>query len=229
MSSSHPSGAALTITGLNLPLLPLLIFGLCAVLLTLLAVRLLQLEIARLYAQERIGMTQRKPRMMVRLFLDALAPSMMLIYMLGRVFFQMFDYFDSGIAKKNISKPDWFPTWMWMQAYEKNIFGEIVSLYAMYLAPICELAIGLVCFALLWRLRKHPYLTGWLFAVCLLLAGLGASLINRLLFWSSSFAGPHGSLEELITGLLVILGLLGVALLGRRQAVATFYQKPEVT
>ena len=113
----------------------------------------------------------------LRPLLDAAAPAMMIGYAIGRIGCQVSGDGDWGSAANMALKPDWLPTWLWAQTYDNNIFGELIAAPGVYPAPIYESAMALVCFAVLWKLRKHPLRTGWLFSVYLLLAGIERLLI----------------------------------------------------
>ena len=68
-------------------------------------------------------------------------------------------------------KPAWLPTWLWAQTYDHNITGVAIPPPGVYPTPIYETLLGLAAFGLLWAARKHPYRTGWLFALYLVLSG----------------------------------------------------------
>jgi phosphatidylglycerol:prolipoprotein diacylglycerol transferase len=142
--------------------------------------------------------------------LDAIAPSLMLGYAIGRIG-------DWGIAADMALKPAWLPQWLWAQTYEHNIVGEVIALPGVYPTPLYETAMGLLCFALLWGLRRHPFAKGWLFSLYLLLAGVERCLIehirqNPIL----DFGIFRATQAEFISTLFVVAGLAGLFLLSRR-------------
>jgi phosphatidylglycerol:prolipoprotein diacylglycerol transferase len=47
-----------------------------------------------------------------------------------------------------------------------------------YPTQLLEVALGLVMFGILWRLRKHRHAEGWLFGVYLVLAGLERFIVE---------------------------------------------------
>lgn len=153
----------------------------------------------------------------VRPLLDAAAPAMMLGYAIGRIGCQVSGDGDWGIAANMALKPDFLPTWLWSQFYEHNIFGEIIPAPGVYPTPIYETGMALLCFLLLWTLRKHPFSSGWLFSVYLLLTGAERFLIEQIrvnpVF---DIAGFRMSQAEIIAVFLMISGTAGIALLGRR-------------
>ena len=92
----------------------------------------------------------------------------------------------------------------------------MIAAPGVYPTPVYETLMGLACFALLWALRKHPYQTGWLFALYLALAGIERLLIEQIrvnpLF---DFGVIHLTQAELIASALIVLGLVGIATLSR--------------
>lgn len=152
-----------------------------------------------------------------RPLLDAVAPAMMLGYAIGRIGCQISGDGDWGAPANLALKPDWLPLWAWAQTYDNNIVGEIIAAPGVYPTPIYETLMGLACFAALWALRKHPYQTGWLFSVYLLMAGLERLLIEQIRVNPVlEVAGVHATQAEMIAVALAVSGLAGIALLGRR-------------
>jgi phosphatidylglycerol:prolipoprotein diacylglycerol transferase len=154
--------------------------------------------------------------------LDAAAPAMMLGYAIGRIGCQVSGDGDWGIASNLAFKPEWLPTWAWAQTYEHNIVDVPIAAPGVYPTPIYETLMALACFGLLWVLRKHPRRTGWLFSVYLLLAGSERLLIEQLRINPVFDLGVvRATQAEMIATALIALGLAGMALLGRRNAVGT--------
>jgi phosphatidylglycerol:prolipoprotein diacylglycerol transferase len=154
----------------------------------------------------------------VRPLLDAVAPATMLGYAIGRMGCQISGDGDWGITANMSLKPDWLPTWLWAQTYQNNIYGEVIPPPGVYPTPIYETLMALACFAILWCLRKHPFQTGWLFSIYLLLAGFERLTIEQIrvnpVF---DFHGLHATQAEFIAVTMIALGLIGVALLRRRR------------
>jgi len=161
----------------------------------------------------------RRWKLPIRPLLDAAAPAMMIGYAIGRIGCQISGDGDWGIAANMSLKPDWLPTWFWAQTYDNNIFGAVLPAPGVYPTSVYETLMGLACFALLWALRKHPFRNGWLFSVYLLLAGAERMLIEQIrvnpVF---DIGGLHATQAELIAAVLIVLGLAGIAILGRRPA-----------
>lgn len=160
----------------------------------------------------------RRWRLPVRPLLDAAAPAMMIGYAIGRIGCQVSGDGDWGTAANMALKPDWLPTWFWAQTYDNNIFGEVIAAPGVYPAPIYETAMATVCFLMLWALRRHPFRTGWLFSVYLILAGAERLLIEQIrvnpVF---NVLGVRATQAEMIAVVLIVLGLVGAVLLGQRQ------------
>ena len=160
----------------------------------------------------------RRWRLPVRPLLDAAAPAMMIGYAVGRIGCQVSGDGDWGTVANMALKPEWLPTWFWAQTYDNNIFGEVLAAPGVYPAPIYETAMATVCFLILWALRRHPFRTGWLFSVYLMLAGVERLLIEQIrvnpVF---DVLGVRATQAEMIAVVLIVLGLAGAVLLGQRQ------------
>lgn len=159
----------------------------------------------------------RRWRLPVRPLLDAAAPAMMIGYAVGRIGCQVSGDGDWGTVSNMALKPDWLPTWLWAQTYDNNIFGEVIAAPGVYPAPLYETAMALLCFALLWSLRRHPFRFGWLFSVYLVLAGAERLLIEQIRVNPVlDVLGVRATQAEMIAVVLIVLGMAGMALLGRR-------------
>lgn len=160
----------------------------------------------------------RRWRLPVRPLLDAAAPAMMIGYAIGRIGCQVSGDGDWGIAANLALKPDWLPTWLWAQTYDNNIYGELIALPGVYPTPMYETAMALLCFAVLWALRKHAFRIGWLFSVYLVLAGVERLLIEQIrvnpVF---NVAGMHATQAEIIAAGLIAMGAIGALLLSQRE------------
>ena len=152
-----------------------------------------------------------------RPLLDAVAPAMMLGYAIGRIGCQVSGDGDWGSRANLALKPDWLPLWTWAQTYDNNIVGEVIAAPGVYPTPMYETAMGLACFGALWALRKHPYQTGWLFSVYLLMAGLERLLIEQIRVNPVLHIGAiHATQAQMIAVALIAGGLAGLAMLSRR-------------
>lgn len=158
----------------------------------------------------------RRWRLPVRPLLDATAPSMMIGYGIGRIGCQVAGDGDWGIAANLAAKPDWLPTWFWAQTYDNNIVGVPIPLPGVYPTPMYETAMALVCFAVLWALRRHPAKMGWVFSVYLVLAGVERLLIEQIRINPVfNVMGVMATQAEMIAVSMIVLGLIGSVALRR--------------
>ncbi len=156
-----------------------------------------------------------------RPLLDAVAPSMMLGYALGRIGCQISGDGDWGISANMALKPDWLPTWLWAQTYDNNIYGQVIAAPGVYPTPIYETVMAFACFGVLWAMRRHPFKAGWLFSLYLVFAGVERFLIEQIrvnpVF---QVAGIDATQAEIIAVTMIVAGIAGMAVCTRR-AVAT--------
>jgi len=143
--------------------------------------------------------------------LDALAPSLMLGYGLGRVGCQISGDGDWGITANLALKPNWLPDWFWAQTYENNIAGVVIQAPGVYPTPLYEAFASICIFLFLWLIRKNNYAKGFLFSMYLLLSGFERLLIEKIRINSQyHFLGENFTQAELISTLLILFGLCGV-------------------
>lgn len=155
----------------------------------------------------------------VRPMLDAVAPAMMLGYAIGRLGCQISGDGDWGTRANMALKPDWLPTWFWAQTYDNNIYGEVIALLGVYPTPIYESLMAIACFGLLWVLRKHPFRSGWLFSVYLILAGMERLLIEQIRVNPAYDLGLFRATQaELVAVALLIVGISSTIVLAKRSA-----------
>lgn len=143
--------------------------------------------------------------------LDALAPSIILGYGIGRLGCQVSGDGDWGTAANMAIKPNWLPDWLWAQIYENNVVGAIIPAPGVYPTPLYEALAAFLIFAFLWSIRKTHYKTGFLFSVYLLLSGFERLLIEKIRInseyhlWGMSFTQA-----EFISTALIIAGVVGI-------------------
>lgn len=143
--------------------------------------------------------------------LDALAPSMILGYGIGRMGCQVSGDGDWGILANMALKPNWLPDWLWAQSYANNIVGVVIPSPGVYPTPLYEVLTALGIFLYLWVIRKAPYSKGYLFSSYLLLSGFGRLLIEKIRVNSEyHFGGMSFTQAEFISTVLVLIGLLGI-------------------
>jgi len=152
--------------------------------------------------------------------LDAVAPALMLGYALGRIGCQISGDGDWGIAADMAAKPSWLPTWFWAQTYEGNILGVTLDPPGVYPTPMYQVLMGLVAFALLWKLRVHRHQPGWLFAVYLTLVGVERLLIEFIRVNTTfTLFGVEVTQAQIISVACVIAGCVGMWKLSRPRPV----------
>ncbi|MFZ6751338.1 prolipoprotein diacylglyceryl transferase [Undibacterium sp. Ren11W] len=143
--------------------------------------------------------------------LDALSPSIILAYAIGRIGCQISGDGDWGMAANLALKPDWIPTYFWAQTYTNNIAGVVIASPGVYPTPIYESLIAFGIFLFLWAIRKMPYSRGVMFSTYLLLSGFARLLIEKIRINSAyHFLGISFTQAELISVLLITFGLLGI-------------------
>ncbi|WP_332878546.1 prolipoprotein diacylglyceryl transferase [Massilia sp. S19_KUP03_FR1] len=158
----------------------------------------------------------RRWQLPVRPLLDATAPAMMIGYAVGRIGCQVAGDGDWGIAANMALKPAWLPTWFWAQTYDNNIVGEVIALPGVYPTPMYETMMALVCFAILWALRRHSFKMGWLFSVYMLLSGVERLLVEQIRVNPVlDVMGVMATQAQMIAVTLIVLGLAGALLLRR--------------
>jgi len=125
----------------------------------------------------------RKNKLSVVHLADAIAPTLILSYGLGRIGCQMAGDGDWGIV--NLApKPHWLsflPNWMWSYNYPHNVISEGIPIpgcegkYCFALqnpvfpTPFYETVICTLIFIFLWRIRKRIKIPGLLFSIYLIL------------------------------------------------------------
>lgn len=81
--------------------------------------------------------------------LDALSPSIILGYGIGRVGCQVSGDGDWGTVANMVIKPNWLPDWLWAQTYDNNAVGTIISAAGVYPTPLYEALAAFLIFAFL--------------------------------------------------------------------------------
>jgi phosphatidylglycerol:prolipoprotein diacylglycerol transferase len=143
--------------------------------------------------------------------LDALAPSIILGYGIGRLGCQVSGDGDWGTAANMAIKPNWLPDWFWTQTYENNVVGTIIPAPGVYPTPLYEALAAFLIFAFLWSIRKTHYKTGFLFSVYLLLSGFERLLIEKIRINSEYHLwGMNFTQAEFISTALIIAGVVGI-------------------
>jgi len=163
-------------------------------------------------------------------FADAVAPALMVGYIVGRLGCQLSGDGDWGIVNTN-PMPSWwiFPDWLWSYTYPQNVLNEgvpidgCVGIYCRELAagvyptPIYEMLMSAVILAILWVLRKRLKVHGLLFCVYLMLNGVERYLIESIRVNSrNDILGMSLTQAEIIAVLFFLTGMIGYFWLRRR-------------
>ena len=161
----------------------------------------------------------RKQRISVPIFADSVAPGLMIAYGIGRIGCHLAGDGDWGVTSDLAIKPGWLPDWLWAETYPKNIiYGQELA-EAVYPTPIYEFAASLLIFAILWGLRKHPFLNSWLFFLYLVFNGLERFFIEKIRVNNEfDLLGITVTQAEVISSILILIGLVGLAKTTRKRS-----------
>jgi len=155
---------------------------------------------------------------------DAMAPTMMLAYSLGRIGCQVSGDGDWGIANTNPKPFSWLPDWMWSYRFPHNVNemdpGVIIPgctdtkfcnqlAVGHYPTSFYEIVICFILFLVLWSLRKKLKIPGQLFALYLMLNGLERFFIEKIrVNTRMNILGLYPTQAEVISSLLFLSGLV---------------------
>ncbi|MBN8587042.1 MAG: prolipoprotein diacylglyceryl transferase [Rhodothermia bacterium] len=164
------------------------------------------------------------------IFMDALAPTVILAYGIGRIGCHLSGDGDWGIAANLALKPDFLPMWLWADTYPGNIAGEVIPAPGVYPTPLWEF---LACFAIYWilvALRNHPFKPGWIFSLYLLLNGLERFFIEKVRVNARfDFLMFQTTQAELIASFLIIVGIVGLVITTRRMTAPEAPSSPTMS
>lgn len=152
---------------------------------------------------------------------DALAPTMMLAYSLGRIGCQVSGDGDWGIPNTSSKPFSWLPDWMWSYRYPHNVneVGEKIPgcvdtkfcdqlPVGVFPTPFYEIVACFILFLLLLSLRNKLKVPGTMFALYLMLNGLERFFIEKIRVNNTiSFLGLKVTQAEVISSLLFLSGL----------------------
>lgn len=150
---------------------------------------------------------------------DAMAPTMMLAYSLGRIGCQVSGDGDWGIVNLHPKPFSWLPDWMWAYTYPHNVVGEGVPIPGcvgqycnqlpapVYPTALYEIIVCFLLFLVLWVLRKRIKVPGRIFGLYLVLNGIERFFIEKIRVNTKYEALPFQPTQaELIALLLVVAG-----------------------
>ena len=164
--------------------------------------------------------------------MDAVAPSLMVGYGVGRIGCQLSGDGDWGIVN-NAPSPDWWflPEQLWASTYPHNVLNKGVLIegcdwqYCYQLAetvfptPIYETLFAIVIVSILWGLRKRLKAAGMLFFVYVILTGVERFFIEKIRVNPDiELFGLQATQAEYISITLVIIGIAGIIWTWRRSA-----------
>lgn len=153
---------------------------------------------------------------------DAMAAPLMLAYGVGRIGCHMSGDGDWGIVNLN-PKPEYLqflPDWLWAYTYPNNVIRagermvdcvEPLGVYCYELAQpvyptaVYEAIMGIVLFAVLWKLRNKFANPGMLFSVYLVFNGLERFSIEKIRVNNELYNGLTQA--EMISSGLIIVGI----------------------
>jgi phosphatidylglycerol---prolipoprotein diacylglyceryl transferase len=154
---------------------------------------------------------------------DAVAPSLILSYGIGRIGCHVAGDGDWGIVNL-AAKPGWLnflPDWLWAYHYPHNIINEgafipgcqgphcFQLIDPVYPTPIYETIMAVLIFALLWSIRKKLNIPGALFAIYLMFNGIERFLIELIrVNVKFTWFGITFTQAELISTLMFLTGVV---------------------
>jgi prolipoprotein diacylglyceryl transferase len=152
---------------------------------------------------------------------DAMAPTMMLAYALGRIGCQVSGDGDWGIINIRPKPFSWLPDWMWAYRYPHNVINEGVPMrgcvgqycnqlaYPVYPTSLYEIIICLLLFVVLWSVRKRIKVAGQLSGLYLVFNGIERFFIEHIRVNTKyEFLPFQPTQAELISLLMIIAGVL---------------------
>lgn len=151
---------------------------------------------------------------------DALAPTVMIAYAIGRIGCHLSGDGDWGIVN-NLPAPSYVPSWLWSFDYPHNVINDGVPIpgcagrhcyhlpQPVFPTPLYESIACSVLFFILWSFRTKWKQTGLMFGVYLVLNGFERFSIELIRVNEKYHVGSFSFTQaELIAVLLVISGLI---------------------
>jgi len=154
---------------------------------------------------------------------DAIAPSLILAYGIGRIGCQVAGDGDWGIVNL-AEKPAWLafiPDWLWAYNYPHNIIGqgELIAnctgphcyqlIQPVFPTPVYETMMAFAIFGFLWAIRKRIHIPGVLASIYLMFNGLERYLIEKIRINPKiDFLGMELTQAEIISAALFLTGLI---------------------
>lgn len=162
--------------------------------------------------------------------IDACAPGLMLAYAIGRIGCHVSGDGDWGIVN-TADAPGFIPSRLWAYTYPNNVLSEGIPIpgcsgpychvlpQPVYPTPLYESIACLILFAGLWAIRKRIRIPGVLFCVYLIINGIERFLIEKIRVNPPyNIAGLEATQAEIISVLLLLLGIGGIFVLYKKNA-----------
>lgn len=152
-------------------------------------------------------------------FADAVLPTVLLAYGIGRIGCHLAGDGDWGIQSYLADKPGFVPGWLWAETYPNNIMNQVLPGDGVYPTSIYEFVMASAMFGGLWLLRKHPFRRGWLMFVTAVFFGVERLLIEQIRVNNKGeLLGITVTQAEVISVAMIVVGLAGVAFTMRRRS-----------
>lgn len=169
----------------------------------------------------------KKRNLRLGLIADAFAPGLMIAYGIGRIGCHLAGDGDWGIIADLSARPSWVPMWLWAETYPNNILNVDIPAPGAYPTPLYEFAMAAILFGILWSLRRHPFKPWWLFSLYLVFAGVERFLIEKIRVNNVfDVLGMQVTQAEVISVLLIVLGLVGLAVTSRKRGEPEYTPVP---
>lgn len=168
-------------------------------------------------------------------FADATAPGLMLAYGTGRIGCQISGDGDWGVVN-TAPKPDWLsflPDWFWSYQYPHNVLNAGVDIPGcvgphcsmlpepVWPTPLYEALVCITLFFVLWSFRHRFTTPGLMFSTYLILNGVERFFIEKIRVNTKyHIAGHEITQAEIISVVLIVLGVAGVIYFKRRRAAS---------
>lgn len=163
---------------------------------------------------------------------DAMAPTMMIAYSIGRIGCQVSGDGDWGINNTSPKPFSWMPDWLWSYTYPHNVNEVGVKMadctdtkfcnelpVPVFPTPLYEVIVCFLLFLLIWSLRKKFRVPGTLFGFYLMLNGLERFFIEKIrVNTTTEILGMKVTQAEIISSLLFLSGLAIWVILRARAA-----------
>lgn len=149
---------------------------------------------------------------------DAMAPTMMFAYAIGRVGCQVSGDGDWGIVNNNPKPFAWMPDGLWSSVYAHNVIGEGVPIkdcvgqycnqlpMPVYPTALYEVIACLLLFCVLWFLRTRIKVAGRLAALYLMFNGIERFSIEQIRVNTKYVDLPFQPTQAEIIALVLFLG-----------------------